>query len=513
MPKAPEGPPSPKPVKTSAKEGRLDQKFFGMASKKMDSVLHKEDWHAAGKQYLREDGIPLTFQDYFESRLRGDDKDHTVCECGKSLKPSQDSLWSHLSRKHCVPGCMWNIWMAEYEARMSSTPGSAKGSKVREKQERAKKEATVEGASRGIKRKADKSQETKEAQEERSGDEAKEPVVLTEGPGASAPSRREPSDDDSDVRSRDRGRRNRSPTPRREEPSMRKKRSEMTAEEKIADNYASRERKRHKRASRAEEKKVERNPRGKGKHKGKPKGSGGILVVRCEGWICASGSAMDEDPPEDEHPQPVEVADGEEPDPAEVEEFAPGGGAADRPVELGPNSKVRGMKRRLRELHAPVWGSKEILWERLQQHEAQLKSRREVAEQLQRREEAINRDPESARVPIEITSPSPPTDEEREAHSLTHLPFAPWCEICLRSRTRDNPHRSMPKEEEATALVGPALPLVSMDWFEVKGSPTDERSEESPPGFTQCLMVTDGQTGYVAAIPCPEKKNQAAYVR
>lgn len=69
--------------------------------------------------------------------------------------------------------------MAEYEARMSSTPASAKGSKVREKQERAKKEATVEGASRGIKRTADKSQETKEAQEERSGDEAKEPVVLT----------------------------------------------------------------------------------------------------------------------------------------------------------------------------------------------------------------------------------------------------------------------------------------------------------------------------------------------
>ena len=103
---------------------------------------------------------------------------------------------------------------------------------------------------------------------------------------------------------------------------MRKKRSEMTAEEKIADNYASRERKRHKRASRAEEKKGERKPRGKGK----PKGSGGILVVRCEGWICASGSAMDEDPPEDERPQPVEVADGEEPDPAEVEEFAPGGG-------------------------------------------------------------------------------------------------------------------------------------------------------------------------------------------
>ena len=77
--------------------------------------------------------------------------------------------------------------MAEYEARISSTPGSAKGSKVREKQERAKKGATVEGASRGMKRKAYKSQETKEAQEERSGDEAKGPVVLTEGPWGLSP--------------------------------------------------------------------------------------------------------------------------------------------------------------------------------------------------------------------------------------------------------------------------------------------------------------------------------------
>ena len=62
-----------------------------------------------------------------------------------------------------------------------------------------------------MKRKPDKSQETKEAQEARSGDEAKGPVVLTEGPGVTAPRRREHSDDDSDVRSRDRGRRNRSP--------------------------------------------------------------------------------------------------------------------------------------------------------------------------------------------------------------------------------------------------------------------------------------------------------------
>lgn len=97
-------------------------------------------------------------------------------------------------------------------------------------------------------------------------------------------------------------------------------------------------------------------------------------------------------------------------------------------------------------------------------------------------------------------------------YNLTHLPFASWCEVCLRSRTRGNPHRTMPKEEEATRLAGPTLPLVSMDWFEIKGSPTDEQPEgEAEHGFVQCLLVTDTQTGYVAAIPVPAKKNQSEY--
>lgn len=35
--------------------------------------------------------------------------------------------------------------------------------------------------------------------------------------------------------------------------------------------------------------------------------------------------------------------------------------------------------------------------------------------------------------------------------------------------------------------------MVSMDWFEVKGSPAEEGDKEAAEGFTQCL-VTDSQT-------------------
>ena len=123
-----------------------------------------------------------------------------------------------------------------------------------------------------------------------------------------------------------------------------------------------------------------------------------MRVVQFDGWIQASGVEADEDLPEDEEirfcddeelqeprlPQAPEAA-GAQPDvvPVEAAEDAdgdpPAGGAADRPVDLGPNSKVKDLKKRLKELHAPVWGSKEILWERLKEYEARLKSSREIA--------------------------------------------------------------------------------------------------------------------------------------
>ena len=343
--------------------------------------------------------------------------------------------------------------------------------------------------------------------------------------------RREETHDDVDYGSSSdisvvRGRRNTTPSPRADtesekeevevEPEVnrpdredRRKRSEMTAEEKARDNYLSREAKRKRKAESA-------------KVKGYSRRGGNVRVIQFDGWVQASGLEADEDPPElDDGPQlfsPEELRPEGMPQAPEAEEAQPGvvppearaeeeeepaaGGAADRPVDLGPTSKVKDLKNRLKELNAPVWGSKEILWERLKECEARLRTSREIAEELKRREEAINRDPESARIPADLPAPTQPSEVERELHNLTHLPFASWCEVCLRSRTRDNPHRTMPKEEEATRLAGPTLPLVSMDWFEIKGSPTDEQPEgEAEHGFVQCLLVTDAQTGYVAAIP------------
>eukprot|EP00972_Heterocapsa_arctica_P053459 7873940-Heterocapsa_arctica.AAC.1 len=39
--------------------------------------------------------------------------------------------------------------------------------------------------------------------------------------------------------------------------------------------------------------------------------------------------------------------------------------------------------------------------------------------------------------------PTPPSATELERHALTHVPYAPWCSTCVKSRGRDDAHRKL----------------------------------------------------------------------
>ena len=167
---------------------------------------------------------------------------------------------------------------------------------------------------------------------------------------------------------------------------------------------------------------------------------------------------------------------------------------------LHPDSKVTEMKRRLKELRAPVWGTKAQLWERLQEREAELEYHRSVERSKAEREEALNLDPEQARQPMVLEGPDVPSAVERELHELTHLPFAPWCEACVRGRGKDMPHRKVePAERRLMAMV-------CLDWFIAASS--DEQGQRVE-GATDVLLLTDAETGYVAAIPAKSKSAES----
>ena len=48
--------------------------------------------------------------------------------------------------------------------------------------------------------------------------------------------------------------------------------------------------------------------------------------------------------------------------------------------------------------------------------------------------------------------PNEPTEAERLAHNRTHIPFADWCESCVRGRGRDDPHRARQDHVEETPI-------------------------------------------------------------
>ena len=57
-------------------------------------------------------------------------------------------------------------------------------------------------------------------------------------------------------------------------------------------------------------------------------------------------------------------------------------------------------------------------------------------EELER--ELMGREEVEPPVAIEVPAPGEPTNDERRHHRLTHLPYQPWCNVCVRGRGREN---------------------------------------------------------------------------
>ena len=100
---------------------------------------------------------------------------------------------------------------------------------------------------------------------------------------------------------------------------------------------------------------------------------------------------------------------------------APRGSSAEY---LDSSSPVEDMRKRLRELRAPVWGTKRQMWRRLlEREEIELRHLDDQALPDRRRDLENAIDPT---VPRTLKRPDAPTESERTAHEITHLPPASW---------------------------------------------------------------------------------------
>ena len=77
-------------------------------------------------------------------------------------------------------------------------------------------------------------------------------------------------------------------------------------------------------------------------------------------------------------------------------------------------------------------------------------------------------DPVAPPMSVGRRQPNEPTEAERLAHNRRHIPFADWCESCVRGRGRDDPHRARQDHVE-----GNPIPVVQCDYFFFKAEKED----------------------------------------
>ena len=85
-----------------------------------------------------------------------------------------------------------------------------------------------------------------------------------------------------------------------------------------------------------------------------------------------------------------------------------------------------------------------------------------------------------------------PSEDDRRRHELSHLPHVPWCTICCRARTIDDPHHAVTHDESIDSL-----PKIVGDYAEIK-----MKRDTTP---MRVLLVVDSSTGYLGATDLVQK--------
>ena len=99
-----------------------------------------------------------------------------------------------------------------------------------------------------------------------------------------------------------------------------------------------------------------------------------------------------------------------------------------------------------------------------------------------------------------FANPNRPDEETVERHNLTHLPAAAWCDICVRSRGRDAPHR-----EAAAAKIDAVRPVIEMDYAE-------QGKSNQPHDNVKALVAIDRSSGAIYASGVMQKGDDGGYV-
>lgn len=95
------------------------------------------------------------------------------------------------------------------------------------------------------------------------------------------------------------------------------------------------------------------------------------------------------------------------------------------------------------------------------------------------------------------TAPEEPSEQEREPHEMTHLPYQAWCPHCVAGKAPNEAHRKQATEESKMIEPG-EVPRIGIDfWFM-----SDEEDEKGQNPF---IILVDKQTKCHVSYPLESK--------
>ena len=155
-------------------------------------------------------------------------------------------------------------------------------------------------------------------------------------------------------------------------------------------------------------------------------------------------------------------------------------------------STIKELHSRLRELGAPIYGTKDVLFRRLCEYEkvAARKKKEEKYLGNRRKELEVATQPVTPEI---LPGPAQPSEVERQHHMVNHLPPAPWCELCVMGRGKDDPHLRSDLREQREPL-----PVIAFDFGFVK---TTSAGGETGQTYATTLVAVDADLFFVKAIP------------
>ena len=98
------------------------------------------------------------------------------------------------------------------------------------------------------------------------------------------------------------------------------------------------------------------------------------------------------------------------------------------------------MKDRLRELGQNTFGSKRVLWTRIQETERKIAEEVAYRAAIQREQEARTSGATSSSA-LPVPTPKKPSEFEQQIHDLTHTLASEWCEFCVMGHGTEKLHK------------------------------------------------------------------------